>query len=206
MEHEITTALMNEIALLKAQLAKTQRLVDILTENTHALLDPRDATEEKTAELRGDRTILNFVGLVEPACTAETYYLRVEDTDKYVPIAEGLGGSRPLIGELLKAPVPTQWATHFTDGRIPFLPVCPCCSNPTQMIAAVTVHETSIPNTRMTVRERYIRSVECNDYNVSLQVPPTPLTGASVTRFHYKWDASSGKHYKNGMEWDPVRQ
>jgi hypothetical protein len=38
-EHEITIALMNEIALLKAQLAETQRLVEILTENAHAIID-----------------------------------------------------------------------------------------------------------------------------------------------------------------------
>jgi len=160
--------------------------------------------EDKTAELRGDKTILNFVGLTEPVWTAETYYLRLEDGGKYVLIADGVNVTvRPMLGELSKAPVPTHWATHFTDGLIPFLPICPCCAKPTQMIAAVTCQGYRLAKTLVTVRERYIRSVECNDYNVSLQVPPTALTGASVET-HYKWDALSGKHYKNDVEWNPL--
>jgi len=44
-EHEIITALMNEIALLKAQLAEMQCLVDILTENAHTLFDPEESMD-----------------------------------------------------------------------------------------------------------------------------------------------------------------
>ena len=44
-EHEITIALMNEIALLKAQLAETQRLVEILTENAHTLFNPEESMD-----------------------------------------------------------------------------------------------------------------------------------------------------------------
>lgn len=167
--------------------------------------------EEKMARLQSDRTtLLNFVSLVEPAWTAETYYLRLEDGGKYVPIADGVHVTgRPMLGELSKAPVPTQWATHFTDGLIPFLPICPCCAACTQMIAAATVSTT----TNVTIRERYIRSVECGECDADLQVSPRVLkdTYGNVLRVveyprrtHYKWEALSGKHYKNGVEWDPL--
>lgn len=144
--------------------------------------------EEKTAKLRNDKAILNFVGLTEPAWTAETYYVRLEGAGKYVPVADGITvspTSRPLLGEFVgKTPTPTQWATHFTDGLIPFLPVCPCCAKTTQMIAADIDRGGRPVSAEWPIYERHIYSVECNT--------------------HYKWIASTGKHYRHGAEWDPT--
>lgn len=152
--------------------------------------------EEKTAELQNNTMILNFVGLEEPAWHAETYYLRRESAKKYVPIADGIhvvdhgGGGRPLLGNRVwKTPTPVQWATHFAEGLIPFLPVCPCCDKPTQMVAARMDRggedRDIVGNTERPLYERYIHVVICN------------------SDMHYGWEASSGKHYKNGVKWDP---
>jgi hypothetical protein len=147
----------------------------------------RDKTiEETTNKFKANKNILNFTHLWEDPWYAETIYLQREGINKYVPIAYGINcPQRFLLGDFVSVcPTPTQWETHFKDGLIPFLPVCLHCLKPTQMKAAPIIYLRGTPQ-GWPHSERYIDNVYCEDG-------------------HYKWIASSGKHYRGEKEWDPT--
>lgn len=146
--------------------------------------------EEKSTALKKNKAILNFTGLYESVWTAETFYLRQDGIGKYVPVADSLQMLVPryLIGQYVGSLItPTQWTTHFTDGLIPFLPACPCCAKPTRIQAAAMDRNGQPTPAEWPNYVYHIDAVYC-DYSAE----------------HYRWVASSNKHYKNGSEWDPM--
>jgi hypothetical protein len=65
--------------------------------------------------------------------------------------------------------IPDTWATHFEEGKIPFLPCCPVCSKGNTIITNCNV-----------ITGNVITEVKCNN----------------CSNNNYKWEASTGKHYK----------
>jgi hypothetical protein len=152
---------------------------------------------DKTLALNQNSAVLNFTGFNESDRHGTIVYLRKDGDRKYVPIQESLDvAPQSLLGiepssdtdGISTVTTPTHWATHFTEGRIPFLPICPFCSDETVMhaVKGESMWRGTHWGQRMhTCYKNYIDNVQskCGKY---------------------KWVAETGKHYKNGAEWDPL--
>ena len=192
-----------EKAAAEAVIAQQKRAAELAEEERRRQSQMAMMIEDKTITLKKNSAILNFVGFNGGDMKEETFYLRLDGIGKYVPVADGIrmvthsghaATPRSLIGEHIGvSATPTQWATHFTDGLIPFLPVCPCCHKPTRMEAARIDRMGYVAPVGWPSFEWHIDSVYCDG--------------------HYKWIAATGKHFNwkmyadksgyNWVEWDP---
>lgn len=185
-----------EKAAAEARIAKAKRAVELAEQQRQHDIAIQKLRADKTLSLNQNSAVLNFTGFNGSDRHETVVYLRKDGDRKYVPIQESLDvHPQSLLGiepssdtdGISTVTTPTHWTTHFTEGLIPFLPMCPFCSDETVMYAVKgeSMWRGTNAGARMhTCYKNYIDNVQskCGKY---------------------KWVAETGKHYKNGSEWDP---
>jgi len=185
-----------EKAAAEARIAEAKRAVEFAEQQRQHDIAIQKLRADKTLSLNQNSAVLNFTGFNGSDRNETVVYLRKDGDRKYVPIQESLDvHPQSLLGiepssdtdGISTVTTPTNWATHFTEGLIPFLPICPFCSDETVMhaVKGESMWRGTNWGQRMhTCYKNYIDNVQskCGKY---------------------KWVAETGKHYKNGAEWDP---
>lgn len=104
------------------------------------------AMKKRVEELKTKNDVVNACDFDET--TKDTHYLLSQSNPAlgviYMPVREILGGTLYyLLRDDNNVAVPTSWNTHYDDGLIPFLPVCPVCKKQNLMLSngnAVHIH------------------------------------------------------------------
>ena len=157
------------------------------------------AMKKRVEELKTKNDVVNACDFDET--TYETRYLKrnVHPTlgTSYWPMGEKIGvqpyhliGSKSIPGvnngslsHTAKYSTPIEWNTHYDDGLIPFLPVCPVCMKQTEM---------------------------CSPHGNTGNPQAGPNYGPNIDRVecygHYTWDATTNIHKKQTFQQQHVQK
>jgi len=134
------------------------------------------AMKKRVEELKIMKDVVNACDFDET--THDTHYLIRRNNPAlgviYMPVKEILGGTLCyILRDNNNVAVPAVWNTHYEDGLIPFLPVCPVCKKQTEM---------------------------CSPNRNTGNPQAGPNYGPDIDRVecygHYSWDAKTNTHKK----------